>query len=111
MIFFLYYYYYLWYILFDREYIFMHMDDQVQTYCDNVRNDPNLANGYINKQNDYFILIYNISIIRFNAIGFSQGTLITRGYVERCNDPPVFNYIGWVGPQDGIIFYNNNNNK
>lgn len=38
---------------------------------------------------------------RFNAIGFSQGTLITRGYIERCNNPPVFNYIAWVGPQDG----------
>jgi palmitoyl-protein thioesterase len=62
--------------------IFMHMDDQIQTYCNNVRADPNLANG-------------------FNAIGFSQGTLITRGYIERCNSPPVFNYIAWCGPQDG----------
>jgi len=62
--------------------IFMSMDDQVQTYCNNVRADPKLAKG-------------------FNAIGFSQGTLITRGYIERCNDPPVFNYVAWCGPQDG----------
>jgi len=66
--------------LFDS--IFMHMDHQIQLYCDNVRNDSKLADG-------------------FNAIGFSQGTLITRGYIERCNNPPVFTYIGWCGPQDG----------
>lgn len=62
--------------------ILMRMDDQVETYCNNIRADPNLANG-------------------FNAIGFSQGTLVTRGYIERCNNPPVFNFISWAGPQDG----------
>jgi len=37
----------------------------------------------------------------FNLIGYSQGALITRGYVERCNNPPVYNLITWSGPHGG----------
>eukprot|EP01133_Synstelium_polycarpum_P004253 gene4253-4963_t len=62
--------------------IFTHMNDQVAQYNEKVNADPKLANG-------------------FNAIGFSQGTLITRGYIERFNSPKVHNYIGWAGPQRG----------
>ena len=38
----------------------------------------------------------------FNLIGHSQGALVTRGYIERYNDPPVHNYISWVGPHAGV---------
>jgi len=37
----------------------------------------------------------------FHLIGFSQGTLITRGYIELYNSPPVINYISIAGPQAG----------
>lgn len=36
-----------------------------------------------------------------NLIGFSQGGIVTRGFLERCNNPPVLNYISWVSPQGG----------
>ncbi|KAF2073810.1 hypothetical protein CYY_004868 [Polysphondylium violaceum] len=62
--------------------IFMHMEDQVEEYAAKVAADPKLANG-------------------FNAIGFSQGTLVTRGYIQKYNNPPVYNYISWNGPQSG----------
>eukprot|EP01135_Chromosphaera_perkinsii_P008199 Nk52_evm21s1178 gene=Nk52_evmTU21s1178 len=39
----------------------------------------------------------------FNLLGFSQGTLITRGYVQMYNDPPVHNYISYSGPQAGVF--------
>jgi len=62
--------------------IFMSMDEQVNEYAAKVAADPKLANG-------------------FNAIGFSQGTLVTRAYVQKFNNPPVYNYISWNGPQAG----------
>ncbi|KYQ93246.1 palmitoyl-protein thioesterase 3 [Tieghemostelium lacteum] len=62
--------------------IFKTMDEQVEIYSQNVLADPKLANG-------------------FNAIGFSQGTLVTRGYIEKFNNPPVHNFISWAGPQNG----------
>jgi len=37
----------------------------------------------------------------FHLIGFSQGTLITRGYIQLYNKPLVINYISLVGPQAG----------
>jgi len=48
-----------------------------------VQSDPNLKSG-------------------FNLIGHSQGALISRAYIERYNNPPVFNYISWVGPHGGV---------
>ncbi|GAM21463.1 hypothetical protein SAMD00019534_046380 [Acytostelium subglobosum LB1] len=62
--------------------VFMQMEHQVAEYAKKVAADPKLANG-------------------FNAIGFSQGTLVTRGYIQRFNNPPVHNYVGWNGPQRG----------
>ncbi|EGG21294.1 palmitoyl-protein thioesterase 3 [Cavenderia fasciculata] len=62
--------------------IFMTMDEQVEAYTKVVTSDPQLANG-------------------FNAIGFSQGSLVTRGYIQRVNNPPVHNYVSWAGPQMG----------
>eukprot|EP01116_Phalansterium_solitarium_P021638 TRINITY_DN6804_c0_g1_i1.p1 TRINITY_DN6804_c0_g1~~TRINITY_DN6804_c0_g1_i1.p1 ORF type:complete len:297 (-),score=91.52 TRINITY_DN6804_c0_g1_i1:261-1151(-) len=63
--------------------ILMPMNEQAQTICDEIRSDSQLAGGPI------------------NAIGFSQGGLVMRGYLERCNDPPVKNFISWVSPQGG----------
>ena len=38
----------------------------------------------------------------FNAIGYSQGSLIIRGYLEKYNDPPIFNWISVHGPLMGV---------
>lgn len=38
----------------------------------------------------------------FNLVGYSQGGLIARAYVEKYNDPPVYNLISLHGPQSGI---------
>lgn len=59
------------------------MADQVDKFAAVVRADPNLAHG-------------------FNAVGLSQGGLIVRAYVQRYNNPPVFNLISICGPQDGV---------
>jgi palmitoyl-protein thioesterase len=58
------------------------MDEQVRIFCENVYADENLKEG-------------------FNVIGFSQGGLITRGYLQRCNKFPVINYISWATPHAG----------
>jgi len=58
-------------------------NDQVAFVCDQVRKDPNLANG-------------------FNAVGFSQGSQFLRAYIERCNDPPVFNFVTMGGQHMGV---------
>jgi len=62
----------------------MPMNTQVQHFAATVQSDPKLKGG-------------------FNLIGYSQGGLITRAYVERYNDPPVYNLISWAGPQDGVF--------
>lgn len=62
--------------------IFWNMDHQVQTVCAALKNDSRLAGGV-------------------NVLGVSQGGLGMRGYLERCNDPPVRNFISWVSPQGG----------
>ncbi|GLD92616.1 hypothetical protein PINS_up001195 [Pythium insidiosum] len=62
---------------------FMTMDDQLTVFAEQVRRDPKLAGG-------------------FNAVGFSQGNLLIRGYVERYNDPPVLNFISMHGPLAGV---------
>eukprot|EP01088_Endostelium_zonatum_P020424 TRINITY_DN7513_c0_g1_i2.p1 TRINITY_DN7513_c0_g1~~TRINITY_DN7513_c0_g1_i2.p1 ORF type:complete len:244 (-),score=42.35 TRINITY_DN7513_c0_g1_i2:101-832(-) len=64
--------------------VMRNMDHQVETLCHELKSDPHLRGG-------------------INLIGFSQGGPITRGYLERCNDPPVKNYIGWVSPQGGVF--------
>lgn len=60
------------------------MNDQVEDFCSQIRSDPKLKDG-------------------FNLIGYSQGGLITRGFVERCNYPPVHNYITWSAPHGGTF--------
>jgi palmitoyl-protein thioesterase len=61
----------------------MNLDDQVDYFAGVVKADENLVNG-------------------FNAIGYSQGNLIIRGYIERYNDPPVRNFISMHGPMSGV---------
>lgn len=39
----------------------------------------------------------------FNFIGMSQGGLLARGYVERCNEFPVRNLITLVSPHGGTV--------
>lgn len=38
----------------------------------------------------------------FDAMGFSQGGQFLRGFVERCNRPPVRNLITWGSQHNGI---------
>lgn len=61
----------------------MNLNDQVDYFANVVRNDINLING-------------------FNAIGYSQGNLVVRGYIERYNNPPVMNFISMHGPLAGV---------
>jgi len=63
--------------------LFFSMNKQVKIACEKIKSDPHLAGQYI------------------NILGVSQGGLIARGYMERCNDPPVTNFISWVSPQGG----------
>merc|ERR1712159_499658 len=46
------------------------MDKSVDVFAKKIRADPNLKNG-------------------FNAIGFSQGNSLIRGYIQKYNDPPI----------------------
>ena len=63
--------------------LFQNLNDQIAALAGVLKNDTNLKDG-------------------FNLIGHSQGALVTRGYIERYNDPPVHNYISWVGPHAGV---------
>lgn len=63
--------------------IFKTMDWQLNELCYQIYSIPELENG-------------------FHFIGMSQGGLLARGYVERCNKFPVQNLITWVSPQAGV---------
>ena len=71
-----------------RDSVFMSMSQQVKELCETIYSYEELKNG-------------------FNFIGMSQGGLLARGYVERCNDYPVANLITLVSPHGGIYFPNN----
>jgi len=62
--------------------LFMDLNAQVAHFAATVKADAKLAGG-------------------FNLIGHSQGGLITRAYIERYNNPPVYNYISLAGPHGG----------
>ena len=62
--------------------IFTPMFNQIEIFNQQIQQQPDLSEG-------------------FHLIGFSQGTLITRGYIELYNNPPVINYISLAGPQAG----------
>ena len=48
----------------------LQMDKSVDVFAKKIAADPKLANG-------------------FNAIGFSQGNSLIRGYIQKYNDPPI----------------------
>lgn len=58
------------------------MDWQLSQLAAQLRADVRLAGG-------------------FNLIGYSQGSLLARGFVQRYNEPRVHTLISWVGPQAG----------
>jgi len=59
------------------------VNNEVSEVCTLLKSDPNLTNG-------------------FNAVGFSQGGQFLRAYIERCNDPPVYNFITMGGQHQGV---------
>lgn len=62
---------------------FMNLDDQVDYFAKVIQSDKKLTDG-------------------FNAVGYSQGNLVIRGYIEKYNNPPVFNFISMHGPLAGV---------
>jgi len=64
--------------------------------------------GNINEQVDFVCdklhenEIYSQLKDGFNALGFSQGGQFLRAYVERCNDPPVYNLITYGAQHNGV---------
>jgi len=64
--------------------LFTPMNNQLNELCETIYNIPDLKNG-------------------FHFIGMSQGGLLARGYVEKCNKYPVFNLITMVSPHGGVI--------
>jgi len=68
----------------DEAYGFLgEVSNEVSEVCTQLKSDPQLQNG-------------------FNAVGFSQGGQFLRAYVERCNDPPVYNLITMGGQHQGV---------
>jgi len=63
---------------------FMNVNEQIVYVHQKLKNDTKLANG-------------------FNAFGFSQGGQFLRAYVERFNDPPVYNLISVGGQHQGVF--------
>jgi palmitoyl-protein thioesterase len=61
----------------------MNMDKSVDVFAEKIQADPNLKGG-------------------FNAIGFSQGNSLIRGYIEKYNDPPVNTFISVHGTVMGV---------
>ena len=60
------------------------VNKQVEMLAAELASDPNLQHG-------------------FDLIGHSQGGLLTRGYIERFNNPPVHNWISLAGPHAGVF--------
>lgn len=64
--------------------LFMPLEQQLAILCDTIYAEDALAGG-------------------FDFIGMSQGGLLARGYVERCNKYPVRNLINLVSPNGGVF--------
>ncbi|CAZ84943.1 unnamed protein product [Tuber melanosporum] len=62
---------------------FGQVDGQIASVCSQLSTIPELSSG-------------------FNAIGFSQGGQFLRGYIQRCNDPPVKTLITLGSQHNGI---------
>jgi palmitoyl-protein thioesterase len=67
---------------------FLNMDAHVDIFAQTVQADPKLKNG-------------------FQAIGFSQGNNVIRGYIAKYNDPPVHTFlsINGVNAGEGAVPY------
>jgi len=70
----------------DDEYnsYFMNVNDQIAYALKEIQAVPELANG-------------------FNAIGFSQGGQFLRAYVQRYNNPAVYNLVSVGGQHQGVF--------
>lgn len=64
--------------------VYKSMEWQLDELCDTIYSMEQLVGG-------------------FHFIGMSQGGLLARGYVERCNKYPVINLITWVTPHAGVF--------
>jgi palmitoyl-protein thioesterase len=64
--------------------LFMPLGKQLELLCDTIYNIPELRDG-------------------FDFVGMSQGGVLARGYVEKCNLSPVRNLINLVSPNGGVI--------
>lgn len=62
---------------------FMTMDEQVDQFARVVRADAKLSGG-------------------FNAVGFSQGNTVIRGYIHKYNNPPVKTFLSMHGVMMGV---------
>lgn len=60
--------------------------EQVQQVCDDLASHPILSTAPA-----------------IDALGFSQGGVFLRGYIERCNNPPVRSLVTFGSPHNGII--------
>jgi palmitoyl-protein thioesterase len=65
---------------------FMTMNDNVDVFAKAIQNDTNLANG-------------------FNAVGFSQGNSVIRGYIQKYNNPPVSTFLSVHGTVVGVASF------
>merc|ERR1712110_924537 len=66
----------------------MSMDKSVDIFAKKIQADPKLKGG-------------------FNAIGFSQGNSLIRGYIHKYNDPPVNAFISVHGTIMGVAAFPN----
>jgi palmitoyl-protein thioesterase len=65
---------------------FMTMNDNVDAWAKAIANDTNLAGG-------------------FNAVGFSQGNSVIRGYIQKYNNPPVSTFLSVHGTVVGVASF------
>ncbi|KAJ6112225.1 hypothetical protein N7523_008286 [Penicillium sp. IBT 18751x] len=70
----------------DRQATFFgNVTEQIETVCSQLASDPILSTAPA-----------------VNALGFSQGGQLLRGYIERCNHPPVHNLVTFGSQHNGI---------
>lgn len=70
----------------DRQATFVgNVTEQIDQVCKQISDDPALRTAPA-----------------MNALGFSQGGQFLRGYIERCNDPPVHNLVTFGSQHNGI---------
>jgi len=65
---------------------FMTMDKNVEVFAQKVKADPKLAGG-------------------FNAVGFSQGNSVIRGYIQKYNEPTVSTWLSVHGTVVGVASF------